>query len=64
MGGIETAALTYTHYQVHDTEGSVPCSVMTSRGGMRGGRVALEGGDICIHVADSRCCIAETNTAL
>ena len=22
------------------------------------------GGDICIHIADSHCCIAETNTTL
>ena len=36
VGGTETVALTYTHYQVHNTRGSVPCSVMTSRGGMRG----------------------------
>ena len=27
------------------------------------GREVQEGGDICIHIADS-CCIAETNTAL
>ena len=29
---------------------------------MRGGRKAQEGGDICIHIADSLCCRAETNT--
>ena len=29
-----------------------------------GGKEAEEGGDICIHVADSFCCIAETNTTL
>ena len=23
-----------------------------------------EGGDICIHIADSHCCTAETNTTL
>ena len=28
------------------------------------GREALEGGDICIHITDSLCCIAETNTKL
>ena len=27
-----------------------------------GGKEAQEGGDICIHMADSCCCIAETNT--
>ena len=26
-----------------------------------GGREAQEGGDICIHIADSLCCTAETN---
>ena len=30
----------------------------------RGGREAQEGGDICIHIADSYCCTAETNTTL
>ena len=30
----------------------------------RGGREAQEGGDICIHIANSRCCMAETNTTL
>ena len=29
-----------------------------------GGRVAQEGGDICIHIADSLRCTAETNTTL
>jgi len=28
------------------------------------GREALEGGDICIHSADSRCCTAEINTTV
>ena len=28
------------------------------------GREAPEGGDICIHTADSLCCTAETNTTL
>ena len=33
------------------------------RGGMRGGgREAQEEGDICILMADSHCCTAETNT--
>ena len=42
------------------------CSVTTYRDGMgRGGeREAQEGGDIGIHIADSLCCTAETNTAL
>ena len=29
-----------------------------------GGREAQEGGDICIHIADSLCCTVETNTTL
>ena len=29
-----------------------------------GEREAKEGGDICIHIADSLCCTAETNTTL
>jgi len=29
-----------------------------------GGREAQEGGDICIHMADSLCCTAETNRTL
>ena len=29
-----------------------------------GGREAQEGGDICIHITDSLCCAAETNTTL
>ena len=36
-------------------------SVMTQRGRVRGGEE--EGGDICIIIADSSCCMAETNTA-
>ena len=28
------------------------------------GREAQEGGDICIIMADSSCCMAETNTTL
>ena len=41
------------------------CSVVTSRDGMGiSGREGYEGGDICIHIADSLRCTAETNTAL
>ena len=32
-------------------------------GGVKSGREAQEGGDICIHKTDSRGCIAKTNTA-
>ena len=31
---------------------------------MVAGRKVQGGGDICIHMADSLCCIAETNTTL
>ena len=33
-------------------------------GGRRGGREVQEGGDICILMADSHCCMAETDTTL
>ena len=50
---------------LHSTGNSARCSVMTYKGGMGvGGREVQEGGDICIHVADSFPCTAETNTAL
>ena len=32
--------------------------------GWKAGREAPEGGDICIHIVDSLCCTAETNTTL
>ena len=32
--------------------------------GKGGGREAQEGGDICIHMADSFCCTAEINITL
>ena len=32
--------------------------------GSKGGRQAQEGEDLCIHIADSLCCMAETNTTL
>ena len=32
--------------------------------GWEGGRGVLEGGDICIHMADSQCCAAEADTTL
>ena len=31
---------------------------------MGGGGMRPEGGDICVHIADARCCIAEINTTL
>ena len=32
--------------------------------GVGGRREVLEGGDICIPMADSRCCMAGTNTII
>ena len=32
--------------------------------GVGGGREVQEGGDICVPMADPRCCVAETNTIL
>ena len=29
-----------------------------------GGKEVQEGGDVCMHMADSLCCAAETNTTL
>ena len=41
------------------------CSVATWRGGTLGARrEVLEGGDLCILVADSHYCTVETGTAL
>ena len=45
-------------------KGEVPSTSLQIMGGMgSGGREVREGGDICIHIADSLCCTAETNTA-
>ena len=33
-------------------------------GGMAGAREVLEGGEVCIHMADSCLCKAETNATL
>jgi len=41
------------------------CDDLEWWGGMRGGgREAHDRGDICIHIADSLCCTAETNTII
>ena len=40
------------------------CSNLEGWGGKGAGRKVQEGGDICISVADSHCCMAETNTSL
>ena len=49
----------------------LPCNTGTSAqslrtwmGGMRGGREAQKGEDICIHTADSVCYTADTSTTL
>ena len=43
-----------------DTGSSAWQSMMTQRGG----REAQGTGHVCLHRADSRCCLAETNTVL
>ena len=40
------------------------CNGLEGWDGVGGGSEAQKGGDICIHMADSQCCIAETNTIL
>ena len=40
------------------------CDDLEGCDGEWGGREAQEGGDICIHMADSHCSGAETNTIL
>ena len=51
---------------LYNTERSAQSSVMTYRGEMGGwnGREVQEKGDICILMADSWCCMAESNAAL
>ena len=45
--------------------GSRPAVMNTGgMGAAGGGKEVQEGEDICIHMADSACCIAEINTAL
>ena len=43
---------------------SVLCDDLKGVGWGGGGREAHEGGDICLLIADSCCCTAETNTTL
>ena len=40
------------------------CDALEGWGGERGGGDIQERGDICIHIADSGCCTAGTNTTL
>ena len=40
------------------------CGDLDGWDGVEGGREVQEGGDICIHIADSLHCTAETNTTL
>jgi len=42
----------------------VLCDDLDGGMGRGGGRKVPEGEDICIHIADSLCCTAETNTPL
>ena len=47
---------------LHSTGSSAWCSVMAKRGRAEGGgREVQEGGCICVHIADSLHCTAETN---
>ena len=41
---------------------SVLCDDLEGGTGVGGGKEAQEGGDICIHIADSLHCTAETQT--
>ena len=43
---------------------SVLCDNLEGWDGLGGGREVQKGGDICIPVADSWGCVAETNTTL
>ena len=40
------------------------CDDLEGCDGGRSGKEVQEGGDICILMADSHCCMAETNTTL
>ena len=40
------------------------CDDLDGQDGVGGGREVQEEGDICIHIADSLHCTAETNTTL
>ena len=40
------------------------CDDLEGGDGVGGGREVQEGGDICILMADSHCCMAETNITL
>ena len=50
---------------LYSTGNSAPRSVITWRGGGAWSwREAREGGDICVHVADSHCSTVETNNTV
>ena len=49
---------------LYNTGSPVWHSVMTYQGGMRVVRETQEGGYTCIHIADSCCCMVETNMTL
>ena len=68
------AALAYARYQVWDRQLVGSCCIaqgaqLGARDDLEGrdggtGREAHGGGEVCIHMADSSCCSAETNTTL
>ena len=74
LGQSERVAWTYIHYQMiqfcsffmaalHRELNSVLCDDLDGWDG-GGRREVQEGEDICIHIADSLRCTAETNTTL
>ena len=46
------------------TQDTVRTSQNTESGGMGRGRVTQEGGDTCILISDTCCCMAESSTTL
>ena len=59
---IASGSLLYVHHGR-----AAPCSVMTSRRGAGwglAGEQTRDGGDMCIHGADSLGCMAKTNTTV
>ena len=38
------------------------CNILEKWDGAEGGKEVQEGGDICILISDSHCCMAEINT--
>ena len=67
--GIDVCALPRVKHMasgnlLYSTGSPAQCSVVTQMDGMGGEREVQEGGDICMHIADSLRCTVETNTTL